>query len=158
MRITLNRHHRTRAQAALVCLIIVIVIFLIVIGSIFYIMTKTIKRTCPPHHGANGQLLPIGASCDGGTVAGYTTNPNGAYANGVTNSTFTLMIYADADLMKVLTNWQSCRCVYSQTFSGSSVGDALDQVYQGFINGVPMDIWPEGSKPPQQFYNILVSQ
>lgn len=141
-------------QALLLC-IIAVVIVLVVMGIVFYLFISTVQRIVPPKHDAQGKLLPIGSYYgNGGIVVGYT-NGGTLSIHAVTNATFTLLMYADADAGNVITNWQNCRFVKAWTYTGWS----LAQAYSDFCpSNQFQESWPIGSAPSQQFYNILVSQ
>lgn len=153
MKLQPNRRLRQSGQALLLC-IIAVVIVIIVFGIVLYLFITTIQRVVPPGHDAQGNLLPIGAHYMGGTIIGYTNGGTLSIA-AVTNSTFTLLMYADRDAANVITNWQNCRFVKSWTYTGWTLSEA----YSDFCpSNRPQESWPFGQAPDRQFYNILISQ
>lgn len=152
MKLKLNSR---RDQATVVLLIIIVmVIFLVVILGVAYMMVKAIKKIKRPPPDSSGWSHPpgLGSWYDGGVVAAYVGSPDPIpfNTNGdvILPSGFvvdTILIYAaDVPNPPAWTN-----LVFSVPFE--QLPTVLDE------NGLPMEQFPDGNKPPQRYYNIMAS-
>jgi hypothetical protein len=157
MNIKLNRKLR-QSGLVLWVLIVAVVIFLIVIGTIVTLMIKTIYKLVPPQKKDDGSLAypGIGARYGGGVVIGYLPGSSQFdYVPIPTNQpvgSFSLLIYAG----DCATNVGTTNCIYYTNYAN------WDDFTNGFGNltiSNLMQLDPEAQAgAPCRFYQTTIQE
>lgn len=148
MRIKLARN--SNAGTVVFLVLVVMIVFIAVVAGIVYMMIKAIHqiKTPPPDEpGGWQQPPPLASWYEGGIVDAYVGAPSVVISSmppPPTNFIIeAIIIYAGSDLGSM-----------TNLVVGPIPFSSLDNYLK---NGIPMETWPDGQKPPQRFYNYVVT-